>query len=639
MLPSPSLTVEEVHLVACLTKISHNFFPPGRSVVISSPSTYRDVQQELIAEVHRTAIWPAVVILDGEISETNKKDFIDKDGSYIILIPDGSFKNFQFQINGLTQEGEFEFTRFWNSEARFVVAGTNEFSVLQQTDIFDYLSKFRIYNCIIVSREHYIIDREYRKPINDKDIDTGMKLGVYTWFPYQSSVHCTEVNDITLLDSWVISAQGHFTKKTDLFPIKIRNSFNGCPMKAVVREVRQFVETFYVNGKVTNGSDIRDWELGLLKMIVQHMNMTFVRVPTPEDFALEPGLLNSLFTAMTAKEVNIVVGGVKRSLWYYSSFDLTNSYHTTYFRWYVPCSIKYPRLTRIFRIMSAELWLVLMVSILIVAILSTIVGRYSYTSEWQSYKTLTSSLTNVWAVILGVAVSTTPRAPSLRSLFLAWLWFSLVFSTVFQAFLTTFLIDPGYEPPIQNIDELFASGIKLAYDPGFTFIVEVGEETEKSNIQKNGVNCSSYLDCLDWAMYYKNVSIMLFDIEFEIRNAIDGYLGVKSKPLLCRLEDGVLFPASYTMMMFHGDPLMRRVNRIVDRVFESGVYNHWISSHVSSQRILFRKENIAQSLDGYYSFNLHHMQPSFYLLLMGWCLSALCFVVEVLYNRILSKIM
>ena len=53
----------------------------------------------------------------------------------------------------------------------------------------------------------------------------------------------------------------------------------------------------------------------------------------------------------------------------------------------------------------------------------------------------------------GVSVSTMPRAPSLRSLFLAWVGFSLAFSTVFQAFLTTFLIDSGYKTPIQNVDE------------------------------------------------------------------------------------------------------------------------------------------------------------------------------------------
>ena len=139
-----------------------------------------------------------------------------------------------------------------------------------------------------------------------------------------------------------------------------------------------------------------------------------------------------------------------------SFFDSTNPYYIMRVRWYVPCSVKYPRWSSIFRILSVELWLVLIISILLAAISITLVGRYSCTSVWQVYKTLTSSFTNIWAVILGVSVSKMPRAPSLRSLIFAWVCFCLSFSTVFQTFLTTFLVNSGYKTPIQNLDELFA---------------------------------------------------------------------------------------------------------------------------------------------------------------------------------------
>jgi hypothetical protein len=77
-----------------------------------------------------------------------------------------------------------------------------------------------------------------------------------------------------------------------------------------------------------------------------------------------------------------------------------------------------------------------------------------------------------------------PRTPSLRSLFLAWVCFSLAFSTVFQAFLTKFLIHSRYKTPIQNVDELFDSGITLAYQPEHDFILEGGDETELSKVKQ-----------------------------------------------------------------------------------------------------------------------------------------------------------
>ena len=128
-------------------------------------------------------------------------------------------------------------------------------------------------------------------------------------------------------------------------------------------------------------------------------------------------------------------------------------------------------------------------------------------------------------------------------------------------------------------------------------------------------------------------------MDAEVCYAIGDFVGENSKPFLCKLEDGVLFSASLTMLMFHGDPLMMGVNEIIDRVVEAGLYNYWISLYFNSYKILSRKIAIFQPLDGYYSFKLYHMQTAFYLLFIGWYISALWFMVEVLYNRLLSKVM
>jgi len=284
-----------------------------------------------------------------------------------------------------------------------------------------------------------------------------------------------------------------------------------------------------------------------------------------------------------------------------------------------------------------ELWIVLILSIVIAAISTTIVGRYSCTPEWQRYKTLTSSLTYLWAVILGVSVSTMPRTPSLRSLFFGWVCFSVAFSTAFQAFLTLFLIDSGYKTPIQNKDELFTSGMKLAYPQEYSFIFERGDETELSNVERNRANCPSYKVCMNWAIYQRNVSILLSDRTAEENYAVGYFVGDNSEQLVCMLEDGIVYFTGLNMVMLHGDPLMRRVNEIIARVVEAGIYNSWIAISTEKIKIIARKIAKVHPLDEYYSFSLDHMQPAFYLLLIGWCLSAICFVIELLYNYLLNK--
>jgi hypothetical protein len=232
-----------------------------------------------------------------------------------------------------------------------------------------------------------------------------------------------------------------------------------------------------------------------------------------------------------------------------------------------------------------------------------------------------------------------PRAPSLRSLFLAWVCFSLAFSTVFQAFLTTFLIDSGYKTPIQNKVDLYASGIKLVYEPEYIPLINISDEKETAIVQRNTANCPKFLDCLNMARKQRNMAVILSDLEAELYYANGELLGENSEHLLCRLEDGVVFNSGNTMLTFHGEPLLKRINEIIVRMVEAGLCKHIISQVFQYNKLKKRMLGIKLPLDEYYSFSLYHMQPAFYLLLMGWCLSALCFMVELLYSRVLCKIM
>ena len=123
-------------------------------------------------------------------------------------------------------------------------------------------------------------------------VGVSFDLAVYACFSYLFSDRCTEVNDITLLDSWDISAQGYFTENTDLFPRKISKSLNGRPMKTVVRDGVCDFTSRYVSHKNSNGTVVRYievMEMNLLRVVLQQTNTTFIHVPTPEGFELGKG--------------------------------------------------------------------------------------------------------------------------------------------------------------------------------------------------------------------------------------------------------------------------------------------------------------------------------------------------------------
>jgi hypothetical protein len=230
-----------------------------------------------------------------------------------------------------------------------------------------------------------------------------------------------------------------------------------------------------------------------------------------------------------------------------------------------------------------------------------------------------------------------PRAPSLRSLFLSWVCFSIAFSTVFQAFLTTFLIASGYNTQIQSMDELFGSTMKLAYHPKHSFVFENGNKTEVSNVRRKKASCPSLSVCVNWAKHYKNVSVLMSDYQFQIQSEDGGYVGGDGEPLLCRIDDGVFLNVGAVMIMFQGEPLLKRINNIFVRVLEAGLYKFWLSQFVNQYKISVKMKAIVNPLDDYYSFNLYHLQPAFYLLLIGLSFSVCCFVNELFCYRLMNK--
>jgi len=124
------------------------------------------------------------------------------------------------------------------------------------------------------------------------------------------------------------------------------------------------------------------------------------------------------------------------------------------------------------------------------------------------------------------------------------------------------------------MDVLFASGIKLTFRPDFSGILEFGDETELLKLRTHLTNCPSFMECMEWAKYHKNVSILLPEIQAEMLYSFSDTVGEDGKPLLCKLEDGVNFPVGLTMMIFHRDTLTRRVKNIINRVVEAGLYNY-----------------------------------------------------------------
>jgi len=119
------------------------------------------------------------------------------------------------------------------------------------------------------------------------------------------------------------------------------------------------------------------------------------------------------------------------------------SYHESQYVWYVPSSRPLFWLLVVSSIFSVLLWIaVVAMMILVPAIMRPLSNCFL---EYQSQERMSNAFYNMWVICMGVLVTDIPHMFRLTALIKPWIWYCHATSTVFQAFFTSYLVNPGLE--------------------------------------------------------------------------------------------------------------------------------------------------------------------------------------------------
>lgn len=689
------------HLARCIRNISDRYFSPHRSLMISlsgctclkehkleRPSVcqrrFNDVENYLAKELHGVGQW--TMVLSNRIGRIIDNNDYMEHGSYILFVCWKSVDDvssitvdFNKHLQNLSNMSS------WNPEARFLVAvqrecASHDTSVLVRS-LLQELWHFKVINSVILvqicEREDYKIhersselsstkilhpehqeckglpclvtefddSNKWDKPIalstrgnkiEDYSALNKEVFGFYTWVPYHSPDRCTEVLDIAELDLWSSEEHGGFLYTYPLFPPKIFNDLQGCPIFILTAEYPPFVVS--LRHDTRNTSKKLAFEEGpvmrLLKTVASKMNMTedITGVETNRVFP-------ELFTKIKDGKFDILFSPL--SLLHFGKTFLDETYVLSQKRgrFIVPCGQTFSRWNSIIRVFSPDLWLTVFLSMLIACILMLcLTGCLNKLSqaEYQVYQSLSSCLISIWAILLGLSVSVMPRSDSFRVFFSTWLIYCLAVNTVFQAFLTTFLINPGRKHHIESIQELLNSGLPYGFDPQCDKTFNDTEESVMRTILQHRIPCSPYTTCMDWVAYHRNFSTPSTDniVDYFITTKYVDYQGT---PLLCALKEEY-YSSNNVIHMTKGNPLFQRVNEIVGRIVESGIFNQWTKELFNSLKLKKGVISLRTLQDEYYNLNLEHVQSAFWVLCVGLALGSAVFVVQLcLPHRLLQS--
>jgi hypothetical protein len=239
---------------------------------------------------------------------------------------------------------------------------------------------------------------------------------------------------------------------------------------------------------------------------------------------------------------SIYVGGY---VTYTSPLDLlterTHGYLNARYDWYTPCAVKHQRWSRVFNIFSLYMWICFAFSMVLAVITVSCISNYRHKShlhESNSYSNIFSVTANLIAVTLSVSVNTQPRSAPLRVFFFCWVFYSVAISTVFQAYLTTFLIEPGYEEPIKTVGQILTSDMKFGfYDQIGVYFNDVPNSVD-SAILKKSLKTHDIGLFFNWAAFYQNMSFDFENLNIEICRDFGNLRDQNNRALLCELEDG-----------------------------------------------------------------------------------------------------
>jgi hypothetical protein len=266
----------------------------------------------------------------------------------------------------------------------------------------------------------------------------------------------------------------------------------------------------------------------------------------------------------------------------------------------------------------------------------SIYGHKSHLHESKSYSNISSVTANIIAVVLSVRVSTQPRSAPLRLFFFCWVRYSVAISTVFQAYLTTFLIEPGYEEPIKTVEQMLNSEMNFGFIGRYKILFPNTSDPVDSAIVKDAVECTEELMRFMWAAIYHNISTILNDLNIGTYRGEKIWTDENNRPLLCELEDGVVRTFDYTILVKQRSPFFEFINDVISHIVEGGI-SMQIKKSCFEKAVIQTEFNFPTSDDNFFVFGVSHLQTSFYLLMLGYVLAIACFVTEIKWHRYRPK--
>jgi hypothetical protein len=462
-------------------------------------------------------------------------------------------------------------------------------------------------------------------------------LGLYTWFPY-TTTSCAEPTQVVRIDQCLPDNNGQASSNKSLFPNKTPHTFRGCSIRVSTAELNPYVilTNSYKDSDGNTVYNYRGLEIEYLLLLAEATNLTVVFMP-PTKGELQEQVFSALLTAATGTS-DVAIGHLPLNAVALPYADPTVTIIFDTLRWFVPCPRPVSRMGKIMKVFTVSVWFNVVVVFILTALIFWRLANVPYShmrvTESQSYTKMRRCLYIVWALSLGVSVPEKPRTLKLRVFFSFFLCYCFTVGMVFQATCISFLVNPGYHTAISNFDELVKAGLPYGKIEKLENFMRLISYYEQDRFRSYVVDCSDHHTCLHRLFVDGNITIFapMVDAMYVL-----SHIGMsQNRKLLCTLNDNT-FPLDIAMYLTKGHPLLHLFNVVIRRCIEAGLgQKYWTDMifHIHLQHAADSKEpSCVVCNDIYFVFTLSHVKAAFVALFLGFLLSAIVFLIELVSKR------
>ena len=199
---------------------------------------------------------------------------------------------------------------------------------------------------------------------------------------------------------------------------------------------------------------------------------------------------------------------------------------------------------------------------------------------------------------------------------------------MFQAFFITYLVEPGYEEPIETMSDIERAGLKYSTFEAIDSLFEVIDFNDFQNFTTKLF--LGFAECVRSVIFGRDAFTfgMTFFPKYLAR--VEGFQD-ESK-VICFAEESLVTLALGAGLPL-GSPLLNILNVHITRCVEGGLLESYWSK--LTHEVNLKAAHIVEN--DFMVFTLNHLSPVFISLLFGYIISVIIFVFELIHFNVNNR--